>query len=270
MKKTIILVAFIIACSIWDEATYPNSTKELQSARVKLYALDGGHSFINDKSIFDDSYSDCDSINLSVTSFLIKHPKGNLIWDTGMPGKECQIESQLKAAGISSFCEVDFLAFSHWHYDHTGNANLFRHSTIIGQRDEYEYALSNAALKGFGMKPDTYSEIINNPTILFDGDLDVFGDGLVKIFRVGGHTMGSQILKLKLKSKTIILGGDTYHFEEQKTYKRVPKFNYDSLETIKAMNFIDSLLIGTQNSELWITHDPEQMSQLLYSPYYYE
>jgi|GEM_PF-7022377 len=268
MKKIFVISLFIVTCSFVYK-TFCQQSNDVQQS-VELYAFRGGHSLINDKCFIHDAYSCSDTINLSVTSFLIKHPQGNLIWDTGMPFNERQIKEQIEAAGINSLNEIDFLAFSHWHYDHTGTANLFRHSTIISQRNEYEYAFSNEASIGFGMKPETYNELINNPTILLDGKLDVFGDDSVLIYRVGGHTMGSQILQLKLKDKTIILSGDIYHFKEQRTYKRVPKFNYNYLETVKAMDFIENLLKKTPNSELWITHDPEQMEQLIYSPKYYK
>ena len=81
--------------------------------QIRIYALDGGISLIEDKSIFHPAYSSCDSITLRVTSFLIVHPEGTILWDTGMPGKAAQIEKQLHEIGINPEKDIDFLAFTH-------------------------------------------------------------------------------------------------------------------------------------------------------------
>src|SRR5690242_16522595 len=52
---------------------------------VRLYVLDCGHLDIRDLRMFDDSGAlDGKSGTMSVPCFLIRHPKGTLLWDTGL------------------------------------------------------------------------------------------------------------------------------------------------------------------------------------------
>jgi len=86
--------------------------------------------------------------DLSVACFLVAHPKGTLIWDTGAipdadwkptggavarhvtlpdsPQRDVAMIKPLKAqlADIGYLpADVTYLALSHYHYDHTANAN---------------------------------------------------------------------------------------------------------------------------------------------------
>ena len=272
-------------CDIAAAVDHPKTIAKPGSRMgIELFAFDGGSSFIPNKAMFHDAYRGQGPITLPVTCFLVVHPKGSLMWDTGHdqalgePGARVPDRYMLKVKqSLTSQMakirmqpeDVNFLAFSHWHFDHTGNANLFTNATVIGQRDEHEYALGREANGGFGMKPSTYSGIHKNPSDLFIGDRDVFGDGSVRIVRVGGHTIGSQILIVRLSNRTIVLSGDIYHFAEQRKYRRVPPFNYDHAGTVTGMQRVEDVLAATADAELWITHDPEQMAQLRYAPEVY-
>ncbi|MCA8951161.1 MAG: N-acyl homoserine lactonase family protein [Planctomycetes bacterium] len=280
----VIAVLMVWLCASAQGCTRAGSPDVTAPPVVQLYAFDGGSTFIPDKSMFHAAYAGQGAIRLPVTAFLIVHPRGTLVWDTGhsdsfaRPGAkvpdrylirvEKTLVEQMQTVGITP-AEVDYLAFSHWHFDHTGNANLFTRATIIGQRDEWEYAFSPDAETGFGMKPDTYEALRDNPTDLFVGDRDVFGDGTVRIVRVGGHTIGSQVLVVRLADRVVVLSGDIYHFAGQRTHQRVPPFNHDYEQTLAGMRRVEDLLASITNARLWITHDPEQMAQLRYAPEVY-
>jgi len=78
--------------------------------------------------------------------FLDAHPKGTLIWDTGAipdssfppggPGKIRNstslktLTSQLAEIGYVP-ADIQYLALSHFHWDHVGNANLFASATWL-------------------------------------------------------------------------------------------------------------------------------------------
>src|SRR5690606_24529071 len=123
---------------------------------VQLYALDCGRAdFPNVDMFADDGSLAGQSRELVVPCFLIRHPEGDLIWDTGfpdavaaMPGGRPELPemgatvtlsttlaAQLEQLGLAP-ADVEYLSFSHLHGDHTGNGNLFAASTWIVDADE--------------------------------------------------------------------------------------------------------------------------------------
>src|SRR6267143_3652786 len=108
-------------------------------ANVRLYAIDCGRIGVSDMSAFADT-GELDGKPASVVAscFLIRHPKGTLLWDTGLSDKLAEnkggvengifklsvtkgLVDQLKTIDISP-SEITLLAFSRLHFDHTGNA----------------------------------------------------------------------------------------------------------------------------------------------------
>src|SRR5207244_1990444 len=88
--------------------------------------------------------------DMSVTAYLIVHPKGTLLWDTGVipdeliqPGGTTEaratvhktLRSQLAEIGYKP-SDITYLALSHNHYDHSANANSFAGSTCLVQKAE--------------------------------------------------------------------------------------------------------------------------------------
>ena len=98
--------------------------------------------------------------------------------------------------------DITLVAFSHFHFDHTGNANEFPAATWIINRAELAWAESEP---GPFVNLNTLSayKIVKNQAI--DGDYDVFGDGRVRILKTPGHTPGHQSLLLKLQSAGTVI-----------------------------------------------------------------
>src|SRR5688572_4953360 len=197
-------------------------------ANVRVYTLDCGRIEFRDLGMFSDTGEyDGKPGALVEPCFLIRHPKGDLLWDTGLgdrfaatpdggevqPGIRAIVDApllaQLKQMGVAPE-DIEFLSFSHFHWDHTGNANAFTQSTWLLSRREVE-ALEGPHLPP-AVKPETLTGRQQAKVELIDLDHDVFGDGAVKILRANGHTAGHQVLQLKLaKSGTVILSGDLFH-----------------------------------------------------------
>ena len=107
---------------------------------------------------------------------------------------------------------IDFLALSHNHGDHTANANAFASSTWLVRNP--------SAILMFGDPPlsnlKQYDALKNSKTVIISTDeYDVFGDGKVIIKFAPGHTPGHQVLVVKLaKTGPVIIAGDAFHFEQ--------------------------------------------------------
>ena len=230
---------------------------------------------------------------MSIPCFLIVHPKGTLIWDAGavpdtswrfngspvlhkliLPNGQRDItltkplKMQLAEVGYSPQ-DITYLALSHYHYDHTANANAFSNATWLVRQNEHD--LMFAKQPPGATVPSTYSALINSKTrIIATDQYDVFGDGTVIIKAAVGHSPGHQVLFVKLpKTGNIVLSGDLYHYPEEKALGRVPTIEFNQEQTRSSRKDIDSFL-KTTNGKLWIQHDFVANSKLKKAPEYYE
>ena len=238
---------------------------------VRLYALDCGRAEFKDMGFFSDTgeYEGKPGA-IAVPCFLVRHAKGTLLWDTGLGDKLSEskdgveraggirlrvtvtLAEQLKALSLTP-ADVTHVAFSHFHFDHTGNANLLGPSIWIINNAELNWALSTPP--PFGVDPTTFSAYKSSKTQMIDGDHDVFGDGSVRILKAPGHTPGHQVLEIKLrKSGTVILSGDLYHTRDNRKYRRIPTINFERADTLASIDRIEKIVTNTK-ARLVVQHD---------------
>jgi len=251
---------------------------------IRVYVLDCGHLDFRDMGMFDDSGAlDGKPGEMSAPCFLIRHPQGDLLWDTGLgdaiadrpggielaPGIRATVRvklvDQLKMLGLTPL-DIDYLAFSHWHEDHTGNANLFGKATWILQRKELAAATGPAPPPFESLTP--VSAYKNARTRIVDGDTDVFGDGSVRLLLMPGHTPGHQVLEVRLPhAGVVLLSGDLYHSREARRLRRVPRVNTNRAATLASMNRFEAIAART-HARVVIQHDPRDVALLPRFPAY--
>lgn len=191
---------------------------------MKLYVLDCGTLYNRDPGAYGLTRQQVGSVNMSDPCFLIVHPQGTLLWETGLNDAlynrpegaganrdkvEKSLKSQLSEIGYQP-ADIRYLAISHLHGDHSGNANDYAAATWIVQKAERD-SMFNVTPSAF-IRPDEYAALKTSKTMRIEGDHDVFGDGSVMIISTPGHTPGHQSLLVKLpKTGPVILTGDLYH-----------------------------------------------------------
>ena len=176
--------------------------------------------------------------------------------------------AQLSDVGYSAG-DITYLAFSHYHYDHTANANAFAGATWLVRQVERDAMFAE---KPPGVtRPSSYAALRNSKTVIISSDEhDVFGDGSVIMKLAAGHTPGHQVLYVKLpKTGGVVLSGDLYHFPEARTLKRVATFDFDQEQTPASREAIEAFLART-GAQLWIQHDQVGNARLKKAPDYYE
>ncbi len=224
---------------------------------TRLYALDGGrvHATGSDAAeMSDDGAYEGRTLNMPVPCFLIRHPHGDMVWDTGMsptrtdlggwatPGPS--LVDQLGALDLAP-ADIGFLSLSHGHWDHSGNAGLFAGSTWIVNPDERNGMFDDESRASQAM--DDYGALEGAKTILITEDYDVFGDGAVMIIQAPGHTPGHTVLLVRLADAgPILLSGDLWHMAESRRYRRVPVFNTDRAQTLASMDKVEALVAATR------------------------
>ncbi|HEY3786214.1 MAG TPA: N-acyl homoserine lactonase family protein [Steroidobacteraceae bacterium] len=252
------------------------------AAQIRLYTLDGGAIEFKDMASFSDTGDyDGQSGKVVVPCFLIRHPKGTLMWDTGLapafakedPWKKYgvhatvgpSIEQQLKQIGLTP-AEITYVAFSHLHIDHIGNANLFAGSTWILNRKELAWATGPDSPAG---DLSTFSAYKNARQKLIDRDFDVFGDGTVTMLSTPGHTPGHEVLLLRLKSGNVVLSGDLWHLRSDVAGRRIYAGNLDRAATLASFDRVQRILTNL-NARLIVQHDPQDYQALPKIPAYLE
>jgi glyoxylase-like metal-dependent hydrolase (beta-lactamase superfamily II) len=221
-----------------------------------------------------------------VPCYLVVHPKGTLMWDVGVipdsafkgDGKpvtqgpstvDKPLLPQLAAVGYTP-ADIDYLALSHYHSDHTANANAFAaRSTWLVRLAERDMMFNPP--QGAIVQTASFDRLKTAKTkILNDDEYDVFGDGTVVIKSAPGHTPGHQVLLLKLKKfGPLLLAGDLYHFPEEKTMNRVPDFDFNAEQTRKSRADIDAY-VKKHKAQMWIEHDAATNAKLKKAPEFYE
>src|SRR5207245_7352212 len=119
------------------------------------------------------------------------------------------LTAQLAGIGYAP-TDITYLAFSHFHWDHIGNANVFASATWLVRKPERDIMFADPPSPR--TEPANYSALNKSKTVIITkDDYDVFGDGSVVIKSTPGHSPGHQVLFLKLaKTGPVLLSGHLY------------------------------------------------------------
>jgi len=288
MKKHLIIVlsfsVLLFSCKEIKNEVKKEVT-EIVKPEVKLYTFDGGTVMVNNLELFSqDSTYQGQTKEFADAFYVISHPDGNLMWDAGLPeglvglpepftspdgnftvSRKDSVVNQLKSIGME-IDDIDFIALSHTHFDHSGHANTFKNSTWLVQETEFDFITSEESQKA---NADNYNAIKElSKTLKLKGDHDVFGDGSVIIKSMPGHTPGHQVLYLDLAEHgPLLLTGDLYHLYENREHKRVPIFNFDVEQTLKSMEVFEAFA-EEKNAKVYLQHQKEDFNKMPKAPEY--
>lgn len=249
----------------------------------RLYVIDCGTLVYNRPEDYQLTREEVADTNMSVPCFLVIHPKGILLFDTGLPDalvgrplwenvdegygqiKFNTLRGALADIGVTP-ADITYLAISHSHFDHVGNANDYAGSIWLTQKAELDFMFSPRADPAY---LPLYSALAHARTEIFEGDHDVFGDGTVVLKFTPGHTPGHQALYVKLaKTGGVVLSGDLYHYAEERTLRRMPK-EEESTGTPASREMMERFL-KEKGAQLWIGHSTTFFKIATKSPGWYD
>jgi len=252
---------------------------------VRLYVFDCGSLNIPDTSNYQLKKEELATTYMALPCYLVAHPKGTLMWDVGAvpdssfkpSGGHATLRSastlkplmvQLAEIGYVP-ADITYLSFSHFHWDHVGNANVFAKATWLVRKLERDIMFSDPPSPR--TEPASYSALKNSKTVIVTKDEhDVFGDGTVVITSTPGHSPDHQVLFLKLaKTGPILLSGDLYHYPEERKLNKVPTTEFNVAQTVASRAAVEAFLKKT-GAELWIQHDFTADARLRKAPAFYD
>jgi glyoxylase-like metal-dependent hydrolase (beta-lactamase superfamily II) len=291
LRKMMIGLAALVSGATFGAAS--------QAQDLKLYAFSSGALTIGKGALLNTA-SMTDMIKVPVGFYVIRHPKGTVLFDTGNNDKiitdpsywgesfkaltpvntpDVAIDTQLQKIGLKPD-DITFVVPSHMHLDHGGNVGKFLKSTFVLQKDEILNAFWPAPGTGgpymIGDIMPLRSPNTDMPNavkmVQLNGDMDLFGDGTIVVKRWVGHTPGSQMLTVKLKNKGLtILTGDNAYFREN-VEKSVPPnivLAYSPSGMLSAYEWI-RYQMATEKADFFTAHDPDAFKAMKKAPEFYD
>ena len=263
-----------------EEITAAPSEPKVEALR--LYVLDCGHVDVSDMAIFDKGGAyDGQKRSMVDACFLVRHPSGDLLWDSGLPDAihdapdgvvnepfklmmPKTLKGQLDRLGVPPDY-VEYFSISHSHFDHLGNANLFKNATFIVNEKERDY-MFRAEARADAEAFSAYADLEAAKKATFTDSYDVFGDGKVIIISMPGHTPGHSVLLVNLEhSGPILLSGDLYHLTPARENRTIPAFNTSTEETLASMDKFEELAKAS-GARVIIQHEAADFDNLPRAP----
>ena len=299
MKRLVILFLSIglIACqqqsdTAADAPAHAGSAESAASTGAvgpKLYVFDCGRIRLASVEAFNLKETDTDVREVAAPCYVVDHPKGQLLWDAGLPSELAAVEGWvMRPDGLSSSLSetlasqmermslgfdmgsLEYVAFSHIHWDHVGASNDVTSGTWLVQQGDYDAAHAEGNLNVPAVQPELLVGIKERPTQVLNGDHDVFGDGTVQLIAADGHTPGHQVLFVDLaETGPVVLSGDLYHFQFSRANRVVPLFNVDAERTLQSMDKVEALVAMT-GADFWLQHDASLFDAQQKAPGFYE
>lgn len=270
----------------------PYAAAQSSESEIRLYILDGGI-LESDPSRYELDDAEVASRELAISAYLIVHPQGVLLFDSlGIADSERipegagqqqtivrpdrqlrhvtlgeSLQDQLQSIGVSPD-NISHLAFSHLHWDHTANGNLFTNAVWLVRSEERTLMFSENP--GGSARPDKYNQLAESATRLIEiAEYDVFGDGKVILKSAPGHSPGHQVLFVQLEnSGSVVISGDLYHYREERSLGRLPLGDMDRERTRQSRLEVESFL-NERGAELWIQHDLISHRERNWAPAFY-
>jgi glyoxylase-like metal-dependent hydrolase (beta-lactamase superfamily II) len=294
MKLLLILflTTGLVACQKQSDSAADISGAHAAASAVaegpKLYVFDCGRIRLVSVEAFNLKETDTEVRELSAPCYVVDHPKGQLLWDAGLPSEFAQAGGPVTRDGVTNLLNetlasqmarmglgfdmgsLEYVGFSHIHWDHVGASSDVTSGTWLVQQGDYDAAHAEDNLGVPAVQPELLVAIKKRPTQVLNGDHDVFGDGTVQLIAAEGHTPGHQVLLVDLvETGPVMLSGDLYHFQFSRENRVVPLFNVDAERTLQSMDKIEALVAIT-GADFWLQHDASLFDSQRKAPGFYQ
>ncbi|GIX47685.1 MAG: MBL fold metallo-hydrolase [Candidatus Tectimicrobiota bacterium] len=255
---------------------------------MRLYALTCGHFEIRKRMFIADAEDGETRLRIPVPAFLIVHPQGNVLFDTGLHAQgladpwgrwgglnkalvphlslDDHILHQLASLGVRA-ADIRYVANSHLHHDHAGGNAAFPRATFLVQRRELQAVRDPQLVRTVGYFPEDCALEANYQAL--DGEYDLFGDGALVLFPTPGHTPGHQSLRVTFADgRRLVLTGDACYLRETLFHRRLPKVVWNAPQALQSLEVLFQLQQAPQTLVI-PGHDPEVWPTLRHAPAYY-
>ncbi|MGE0039508.1 MAG: N-acyl homoserine lactonase family protein, partial [Xanthobacteraceae bacterium] len=221
---------------------------------MKMHFLPGGRLRMR-RGVYYPGAAREETVELPVICTLLKHDQGNVLFDTGC-SPEAATDAEARWGGVARAMvpiygpqdtvihhlgeaglvpdDIDVVICSHFHPDHCGCNEHFKHATIICHRDELAAARAEGGVAQ-GYLPQEWDHA-QRGFDTFEGQRDLFGDGRIVLLPVVGHTPGMIAAMISLeKSGEYLLASDAAPIEANLVEGYAPKNSWDMDKAVKSI-----------------------------------
>lgn len=235
---------------------------------VILIALTCGHITLPMSFFLDGEEG---NVRAPATIFLIDHPRGLALFDTGFgprferpvgtePKGIIDIESdanvgqRLLQIGVDP-ADICWIINSHLHLDHAGGNRYLPNATVVVQAVEWEYALSGADRAYHRGEFD-----LGQPILRVSGEHDLYGDGSVLLFPTIGHTPGHQSARVRLPGGDVVLAADCCNLKRSLDEMRLPDHCFDAEDYRRTLQLLKGM--RDRGIRIYYGHDPDDWARV--------
>lgn len=245
---------------------------------MKMNILSGGRLRMR-RNVFLPDAERSETIDLPVSCVLLRHPKGNVLFDTGCHpdtstdatarwGSMAKVMQPIGAVddhvvhGLSTLGltpdDIDIVVNSHLHSDHCGCNEFFRRATLFCHRRELEAAQGpDAQLRGY--LPADWQHPM--PTEAIEAQRDVFGDGRIVLLPLPGHTPGALGALVGLdRDGSFLLAADAVALRATLEREVIPRNTWDADLALQSLQEVKR--IQAAGTMVFFGHDAAQWDEL--------
>ena len=233
----------------------------------EVYAVRYGHSPRRSPENFIGGDTHDVPMPLDYFNWVIRNADRTIVVDTGFDaasaakrGRELvqPVETGLRSLGIEC-SEVSDVIITHMHYDHAGNDGLFPSACFHVQDVEMAYATGRCMCHPLLNHPYDVDNVTAMVRRVFDGKAR-FHDGTsefspgITLHRIGGHSRGLQVVRVKTARGHVVLASDTAHFYAHLDRRRV----FPTVDSVAdVLEGYDTVLdLATSRDHVIPGHDP--------------
>ncbi|GJD53148.1 N-acyl homoserine lactonase AttM [Methylobacterium crusticola] len=245
---------------------------------MKMHALSGGRLRMR-RSIYVPGAARAETIELPVSAFLMRHPQGNVLFDSGCHPAVAE-DAEARWGGMAKVMtpvappsdnviqglgriglapgDVDVVVCSHLHSDHCGCNGFFGKATVICHAAELAAARAPDAVQMGYLAVDWEPA---TPFREIEGQHDVFGDARIVLVPVPGHTPGTVAALVNLdRDGSFLLASDAASLRATLEREVVPRNTWDTDRALASLAEIRR--IAAAGATVLFGHDDEQWRTL--------
>lgn len=215
-----------------------------------------------------------ESIQMDYFFWVLRNAERTIVVDTGFSAEGGAARGRTTLVPpAEAFCHLGIdpasrmqVIVTHAHYDHIGNLGLFTAADVyINERELRFWSSRHAERKLFHHSVED-AELAGLADADRAGRVRAFGDQVtvapgVEVIRMGGHTPGQSVVKVRTSDGVVLLASDAMHYEEELATDLLFMSVSDLVEMYEGLDRIREMCATGEVQHVVAGHDPGTLAR---------